>query len=118
MNIERLNPNLQSAALITANVPMSKPISVVPAAHGGLRAQSSVEINKYTNCGFISLFAVRSWKRLVMQRLFITTTPVALGSSSNFTSLRAETSRVAVSLTVSLNKEIACAFMIVINTST
>lgn len=52
-----------------------------------------------------------------MRRLFITTTPVALGNSSNFTSLRVETSRVAVSLTVSLQKEIAYAFVIVIDTS-
>lgn len=50
----------------------------------------------------LALFAVRSWRRSVMRRLFTTTTPAALGNSSNSTSPRAETSREAASLTVSL----------------
>lgn len=52
--------------------------------------------------------AVPSWKRLEMPKPSTTTTPADLGNSSSFTSRRAETSRVDVSLTVSLRDYIMC----------
>lgn len=69
--------------------------------------QNLVYIKRFSECLlrygsiFCVLPAVPSWRPLEMRRLFTTTTPVVLGSSSSFTSQRVETSRAAVSSTVS-----------------